>query len=132
MNYIEAVKILMTDARAVAITFKSKADNTDRRIILTNDGQLRLIGKPTGLLYKIYGATIPEFITREDFSIEYKVEKKQRTFEDGHFIGYSEGRIKGRSEGLNEAGLVARKAEIAFAEFKKSMERLFGEDKHGN
>lgn len=73
MNYIEAVRELTTNPKAVAITFYSKSNPDILRRIELKGNLLYLTAKDIPA-HKVRGGAIPAFILREDFSIEYKKE----------------------------------------------------------
>jgi len=69
MNYLEAVKELVNNPKAVAIHCDSIGRSLDRASVLSR----------------------AKFLLREDFRVEVKVEK---TYESGYFEGYKKGRAE--------------------------------------
>ena len=127
MNYIEAVKILVNNPKAIAITFPSASDPRGfRRIEL--ETRMLPVGKYTNLVFPATEtkrrqnvvATSPDFLLREDFSIEYKEEEKYTDTD----------MTRAYRRGFNDAVIQeSSKRETEFKKFKKDMAKLFGEER---
>jgi len=143
MNYLEAVKELVNNPKAVAICFNSKKSGRKLSVSLVSDG------KNANLVFKSgekLGACNPEFILREDFSIEYKVDNIYDKISAAsgvaradvkkviHTVNYmaedtpDNAYRKGFQQGYNAGAQDAKqREEAAFEKFKAGWRNLIGE-----
>lgn len=127
MNYIEAVKELVNNPKAIAITFPT-SKGISRRIELkwkTFRGE--------SYTYLVFPATetrreqtviahSPEFLLREDFTVVYKEEKKYTEIEIG--VAYHKGFQQGYNAAVQET---KQREERAFQKFKETWRNLIGD-----
>ena len=127
MNYIEAVKILMNNPKATAITFLTSIEEL-RRIELRTKSfrgvsyQYLVFPETSTKRQQTVIAHSPDFLLREDFSIEYRKENLYDRIAE--VSGVPRDSVK---RVLHTANYLAQ--DRAAQDFFRSMEKLFGEEK---
>lgn len=114
MNYIEAVRELVNNPKAVAISFKSTKSGKTIRIINDGAGDLRF-SESRNLVF----ANMIEFLLREDFTVVYK---KNFYDEVSEVSGVPREHVK---KVMHTVNYMAQ--DKAAREFFSSMKKLFGE-----
>ena len=129
MNYTDAVRELVNNPKAEAITFPSSNDPRGFRRIELETRRLP-VGTYTNLIFPATEtkrrqnvvATSPDFLLREDFTVVYKEERKYTAIELGTVVheAFEAGIEVGYLRGCDESYMKAN--DVAFAKFKKQME----------
>ena len=121
MNYLEAVKELVNNPKALAITFPGREGA--KRIELRSKGRLyNYLAFPSTDQKKqqTVVACSPDFLLREDFSIEYKVEKVESA-NAAYLRGIGDGMKMESENARREANAVAANAlRVVYEELMKT------------